>query len=66
MEILEVVEDRNVEIEYLPSNVRNHCVDISHLEWEQNTEIEYLDCQNEDKEIRNYRSYKYRCLMLGD
>ena len=34
MEILEVVEDRNVETEYLPGNVRNHCVDIYHLEWE--------------------------------
>jgi hypothetical protein len=53
MEILEVVEDRNVEIEYLPENVRNHCADISHLEWERSIEIEYLDCQNEDKEIRN-------------
>jgi hypothetical protein len=30
MEILEVVEDRNVEIGYLPGNVRNRCVDISH------------------------------------
>jgi len=39
MEILEVVEDRNVEIEYLPGNVRNRCADISHLEWERNTEI---------------------------
>ena len=49
MEILEVVEDRNVETEYLPGNVRNYCVDIYHLEWEGNRETEYLDCQNEDK-----------------
>jgi hypothetical protein len=66
MEILEVVEDRNVEIEYLPGNVRGHCVDISHLEWERNREIEYLDCQDENKEIRNYGCYKYRCRLLGD
>lgn len=35
---MEVVGDRNVEIEYLPGNVRNHCEDISHLEWERNRE----------------------------
>jgi len=38
MEILEAVGDRNVQIDYLPGNVRNNCEDISHLQWERNTE----------------------------